>query len=651
MSKDVVRLRASWRLLVAAAVSIAAIPAYIAFDALRAVRQAREQVASAASLPVTIHPLDRALPEGVQSIGAPSAFRDAALFRGHLFVAGAQGMVEYDASGALLRRFRSGLELPPAGIVSITTGVLAAAGEPRLLIATAGEGLLTYDGQHLVHVRPEQADHRKLTAALVLASGRVLLGTEKAGVLAFDGRALTLAHPELANVGVTALTGTDGDVWIGTRDRGLWHWRAAGVERIDEHGGLPDPRVLSLVTTGNRTYAGTALGVAEFENGKFARTLGSGLFASAITVRQTDTLVIGTIDHTIAEIPIAVRASRGVRPLVRDVPAAIQRFVEADGTLYALAEDAIYAIDVQPSAPLRRVIGADAGQLTDRNISALAVDSARRLWVGYFDRGLDILTTSPTSTLERVTHAEDEHVFCINRIVPDATGGPTAVATANGLVLFDAAGRQKQVLGRREGLIADHVTDVVLRAGGMTIATPAGLTFIDRDGSRSLSAFHGLVNNHVYTLGASGTQILAGTLGGASLLDNGSIQASYTTANSGLTQNWITAVMRVDDEWIVGTYGGGVFRVDAKGRWTRFPDLLDAFTINPNAMAMTDTHLYAGTVSNGVLVFDRQARRWTAMTTGLPSLNVTAIAAESGGVYVGTDNGLVRLTAPGAPRS
>ena len=34
------------------------------------------------------------------------------------------------------------------------------------------------------------------------------------------------------------------------------------------------------------------------------------------------------------------------------------------------------------------------------------------------------------------------------------------VATANGLVRFDAAGSQEQVLTRADGLIADHVTDV-----------------------------------------------------------------------------------------------------------------------------------------------------------------------------------------------
>ena len=255
---------------------------------------------------------------------------------------------------------------------------------------------------------------------------------------------------------------------------GVWHWRAGGVDRFDESHGLPDPRVLSIATDGDRAYVGTALGVAEFEGGRYIRTLGPGLFASALAVRH-DTLLVGTLDGTLAEIPLGARSSRGARPILHDAPAPIQRFVDADGTLYALAEDALYAIDDRTGG-LRRVVGADAGRLTDRNVSALALDAAGRLWVGYFDRGLDILGAQG----ERALHVENDHVFCVNRIVHDAAGGVTAVATANGLVLFDSSGRPKQVLGRAEGLIADHVTDLVLNAGGMTVATPAGLTFIDR---------------------------------------------------------------------------------------------------------------------------------------------------------------------------
>jgi hypothetical protein len=204
-------------------------------------------------------------------------------------------------------------------------------------------------------------------------------------------------------------------------------------------------------------------------------------------------------------------------------------------------------------------------------------------------------------------------------------------------------------MGRREGLLADHVTDVAFREGGMVVATPAGLSFVDRAGVRSLYVFHGLVNNHVYTVATRGARTLAGTLGGVSVLDDDTVRANYTTANSSLKHNWITALAEVGDEWFAGTYGAGVLRLDSSGQWHSFPDLKGGFVVNPNSMTVTGGQLYAGSLDRGLFVFDRASGRWSNATIGLPSKNVTALAAGGGYLYVGTDNGLVRI-AEGALR-
>jgi ligand-binding sensor domain-containing protein len=255
------------------------------------------------------------------------------------------------------------------------------------------------------------------------------------------------------------------------------------------------------------------------------------------------------------------------------------------------------------------------------------------LWVGYFDRGLDIVETNG-----RARHIEDEHLFCINRIVH--ARDYTAVATANGLVLLDREGRRRQILGRNEGLLSNHVTDVALRDDEMIAATPAGLTFLGGGAPRSLYAFHGLVNNHVYSVAAAEGALVAGTLGGASLLRGDTVQANYTTANSRLPQNWITSVARVAGEWWLGTYGEGVLKLDAHGRVSSFPDMPRA-VVNPNAMLAWNDSVYAGTLSDGLLVYS--GGRWRNASAGLPSVNVTAIAPCGSSVCAGTDNGLVRL--------
>jgi ligand-binding sensor domain-containing protein len=242
-----------------------------------------------------------------------------------------------------------------------------------------------------------------------------------------------------------------------------------------------------------------------------------------------------------------------------------------------------------------------------------------------------------------VKHVEDEHVFCVNRIFADARSGVINVATANGLVRFDRAGSEQQVLTRAEGLIADHVTDVALYRDGLALATPAGLTFLDASGASSLYAFNGMVNNHVYALGVSGDQLLAGTLGGISVLDRGSVTSNYTTATSNLKHNWITAVVPVGDEWMVGTYGAGILGLDHSGHFHSYDTGSAPFDVNPNAMLVTANFVLAGTLGKGLYLFDRASERWSVIEEGLPSANVTALAVGNGYIYIGTDNGLVRI--------
>jgi ligand-binding sensor domain-containing protein len=287
----------------------------------------------------------------------------------------------------------------------------------------------------------------------------------------------------------------------------------------------------------------------------------------------------------------------------------------------------------------QQLLQPDAAMLRDRNVSALATDAQGRLWVGYFDRGLDLLDSGRA----HATHVENDHVFCVNRILPNEKDGTVDVATANGLVRFNTAGGQEQILTRRDGLIADHVTDVVPYQNGLAVATPAGLTFLDSAGARSMYAFQGLVNNHVYALGVSGDELVAGTLGGLSVLDKGDVQINYTTTTPGLKHNWITAVVPVGSEWMIGTYGAGVLGLDRTGRFSSFEMATGPVEINPNAMLVTRNHVFAGTLGKGLYVYDRESARWFGVEDGLPSANVTALASDGGYLYVGTDNGLVRV--------
>ena len=615
--------------IVLAAVLVPAIAAGVLFIRVhRAEVTSAVEVADASKAAFSINVVNPVVPAGVESIATPNGFRDVAIFHGLVYLSGPSELEVYDTDGNLKRRYRAGLELPGAEMGTMSIGIAGASSQAELFIATRGAGVLAYNGQRFRQILPRDAN---ATAVLALSTGRLLIGTAH-GLLVYDGRTLAPFDPQLKDSYISVLAGVDADLWVGTLRDGLFHFHAGQMEAFKS--ALPDPQVLSLAIAGNSAYAGTPLGVVEFRDGRRSRTLAEGYFAGALAA-DGRCLSVGTEDEGIAAVPLQ---QHGCESRSQSIPGAIRRIVVSDDTRFALTDDAMYRFD-RGAGEWKRAIGAAAGTLANRNISALAMGRGGRLWVGYFDRGLDILEPDR----EHVAHFEDDHLFCINRIVQQPNGERTAVATANGLVIFDASNKVRQVLGRKDGLLADHVTDVVFRKDEMTIATPAGLTFVDNGGFRSLYAFHGLVNNHVYTLAVSGTHTLVGTLGGVSSVENDTVRVNYDTSNSSLKHNWITAVVSAGGDWFAGTYGAGVFRLDSDGRWHAFQDLKGELIVNPNAMVATASHIYAGSLGRGLFVYNRASGRWTTLTRGLPSLNVTALAEGDGKLYVGTDNGLVRL--------
>jgi ligand-binding sensor domain-containing protein len=618
-----------------------ALAALVMWRSSRALRSAAEDVRAEHEFRFAVRPVTALMNTGFESVSSPAVFLQAACFQDHLYIAGPAGLREYSADGSQLHQYAVGNELPVSPLVALAPALLADSREPELVVATANDGLLAFNGRSFRQILPASADARAITAILPLASGHLLIGTKKRGVLVYDGKQITVLHPTLDAIYVSAFAGSESDLWVGTLNRGALHFHAGETDSFSEAQGLPDPQVLSLAISGGTTYAGTATGVAVFSAGHFSRVLAPGVLATALLATPTQ-LYVGSEDQGVIVIPLEGRRPNpnlGSETQGPDAQLAeVQQLFASGSAVFALARDGVYRMNPHAFG-WQRVLEASGAVLSDRNISALAADSTGHLWVGYFDRGLDVLASDNS----RARHVEDEHVFCVNRIFPDAKTGAVDVATANGLVRFDDSGSEQQVLTRADGLIADHVTDIVSYRDGLALATPAGLTFLDASGARSMYAFHGLVSNHVYALGVSGDELMAGTLGGLSLLNKGDVTANYTTATSNLKHNWITAVVPVGAEWMVGTYGAGILGLDRSGHFQSFEIGSGPFEVNPNAMLVTPNYVLAGTLGEGLYLFDRRSERWSVIRDGLPSLNVTALAAANGYIYIGTDNGLVRI--------
>ncbi len=565
---------------------------------------------------------------------------DGAALGSRLYLASPTGVSRLSAEGRIEPFLRVGVELPSSPLTCLAVGLDPRSGERRLFAGTAGEGFAIISEEGGVElIRADKEAFRDITALSPLTTGRVLVGTQQAGVAVFDGERLApfeVGHTQLSSSHITALAGDDSELWVGTLRHGAFRWLAGAVTQLGEAEGLPDGQVLAIEWTGASAYVGTPVGIAEFRAGEFQRLLADGFFATALLANEA-TLWAGSLDEGIVEVSLEGQRARPGRP--RHEIDGVNRLLVSGGSTLALADSGLWELDQALS--WRRVWSDSESALTARNVSALAAVGGD-LWVGYFDRGLDVLG----GAADLRTHVEDQHVFCVNRIVEDPDRNRVLVATANGLLGFDSSGVRRELLRKSDGLIADHVTDVAMRDQGFVAATPAGLTFFDPAGVRSLYAFHGLVNNHVYALGSDGERLLAGTLGGLSTLRGDRVVESFTTANSPLEHNWISAIVNFGGDWMIGTYGAGVIKLDASGLWTRFPGMAGR-EVNPNAMMASGAHLYAGLLDGGLLVYDGD--RWRVVAEGLPSRNVTALESENGRLWVGTDNGLAYISESALP--
>lgn len=616
----------------------------------RTLQGAGETVAKRHELRFSLGPYRPAVGAGFTPLVAPANLRAGVALHGTVYLSGPGELIAFDGSGAQQHVWHVGADLPGAALGPVVAVQLRGVGRPQIAVGTAGAGVLLWDdlsGQ-MRQLLPAAAELRDVTALAALPDGELVLGTRRAGVLSFDGEKLQVFRPEFKGLNVTSLLATADDLWVGTQSDGVYALRGGTTQHFTAE--LPDLHVESLAAEGERVFAGTPDGVAQFEAGQSVRRLAPGVFAHGLNA-DAHTLWIAGLEGGTTAVALDAKRARPMEIAAFATEARTNSFLGLPGNEgpYAIREDGLY----QPKASgWTRVAGPEAAALADGNVSALAFAPDGALWVGYFDHGIDVLNLQTAKT----THVENDHLFCVNRIVRDPRRNTMAVATANGLVLFDRAGVPRQVLGRRDGLINEHVTDVAFDRDTMAVATPAGLSFVGPNGVDSLYAFQGLVNNHVYALAVAQDSdgLIAGTLGGLSLLEHGAVRRNLTATNSTLRHNWITAVLPLPSfagrGFLLGTYGGGLMRMFPDGELAAMQNAPKDTVINPNALLATDTHLYAGSMGGGLWVYGRGSQQWQQVTAGLPSLNVTALVARDGELYVGTENGLVHVAEARLPQ-
>ena len=592
-------------------------------------------------------------------------------FNGETYLATSGGLVALDGGDAVRRRYTTMDGLPENDLTAL------AVFRDRLFIGTAGAGLIAFDGDGFTGYRFEKPKAARVSV-LRATDTELLIGTLDGGLFEYDGERFSRRLNSATGADfsrVTALLDLDSRLYIGTQDRGLYVWREAHIDHLDTNAGLPSPHVTALEALPSSfeesgvVAAATDFGVVAIGEDNEVRSISNQPNVSSLAV-SGGRVWAGLFTGGMLDIGNKPAADKPARPgpgaslaeatgLPRSSPAVVAAY---DGRLWALTREGAFARDESNDGPaFDRVAGSLAADsvVTAGHITGLAVDGMNRLWVGYFDRGID--TIAP-ETSERLSHIEDDRVREVNFVLFDREQQRVLAATSRGLVAFDPRLNQTVFTRERNGLINDSVAHITVADVGpsfqastsaapainasshvMVLATAGGLTEVSDGRARSMTAFHGLASNHLYTSVAVGSRLFVGSLAGLVELEGLRVVRTYKTSNSRLSHDWVSALAESNGTLFVGTNGGGVDALLPTGEWINFAEELGSFEVNQNAMHADGERLYVGTSDRGLLVYNTRDRRWSQLSAGLASQNVTAITSDDEFVYVGTLNGLVRI--------
>jgi len=583
-----------------------------------------------------LKPIDSKAIEIWQSHGAARAI---ARFNDSYFVASDGGLLELDQTGKLVRHYTVLDGLPESDFISL------AVFNSKLFIGTRTQGLVEFNGSQFHSYRWTDRTSQSIDA-LFADEGRLLIGTRAGGLIAFNGREfkeLTAGLERKQLLEINHLSKAGPRLFVGTFTDGLWIEEGGRWSHFTTVQGLLSNRVVGVAVAGQDLFVATDFGLSVTGNNQAS-------FQTLVTLPSLSSLALTSDSVVISKDngeTFSVRTDQEISPSKQVTPivwakagnSTGTRLIALDNHLWLLGEEGIY-----------RAAGANAfvawGQ-PDRNrtvttnlISALTIDSQARVWAGNFRRGIDVLSAQGT----QLVHLESETNREINSLTNDR--GNILAASSAGVLRFDASLRNTEQWSTKDGLLSNAVLQVAhWDADGentLALATSKGLSLGARGKLHGLTTVQGLPSNSLYAVLVQGRKTHAGTLGGLAVIEDGRVSRVFKDTNSKLTTNWVTALCAVGNRIFVGTYGGGVFELNASGELRSFATEVGSVVVNPNAMWSDGLRLFVGTL-DGALVFDPSSQQWTKVKSELPSRNVMSITGSDKYVYFGTTGGIARI--------
>lgn len=459
---------------------------------------------------------------------------------------------------------------------------------------------------------------------LVEAEGGELLIGAREGLFRVAARG-TVMH-RLARLPVRAIAATPGLLLAGGEE-GLVRVETGRMIPVD----TPDPWIESVLIAGDSVYAVTARGLARGGRSGPLEPVRGGEATSAATVHERGLWLVETPPQPAVRVLDAQGHWRD-----EFVGSPTRRLFAVSGLLLADTQDGLQRRDPDGwrlVSPRRECLPPGWSHVT-----ALARFQGR-LHAGFFDGGVAMAEETPEGLAWRPVPGTA--AWGTNALL--ASGGELWIASLRGAARWDGRalhpaegpGAAFCLASTREGVAVGYGQGVLL------------------PGAALLSAFHGLPGNQALAL-LDADHLYVATPSGLGAVSGRRVVWRVTGGEGKLPHPWVTSLLAVPDSVLVGTWGGGVARRSARGGgadrpsgrdaavWSAFAET-EGLAVSPGAMVFAAGRAWAGTDAHGLWRQTRDGSRFERASAALPSGRVSALYAEPGVLWVGTDEGLVRL--------
>ena len=519
--------------------------------------------------------------------------------------------------------------------------------------------------------------HQEITALLKRRNGRLLIATDD-GLAQFDGvnfqsyRAGEYVDQEFGFV--TALfEDSQGGLWIGTRQSGLFIVRNDQLIHLTEENGLSNNRIRSICEDWQGSiWVGTDFGLNEIRD-QFIRTFHrrDGLLdeiISALTIDQTGRLIVGTFQGGLAIRQGGRFEQIGYREGLTNT-AVLTLNCDPDGDLWIGSLAGLFRMDARRriqriktagSTPVKAVAFDDNGfiwvatagdglkRINKRNYSDYALlnnlpaeylhcllpGAQQTLWIGTENDGLIQLAERFTSTIDRSQGLPENACTAVFA----GQNGTLWIATRScGLVRYSAGKSERH--GRATGLTTDGVTALCedLRANLWAGGRDGSVIRIGSD--RKMSHFGFLSTSINCIISDKKGQIWCAS-------DSELVRVEEHT------DRMITMVSALPpikclingfaDDLLLGT-ARGLYQYDSQGvREIDLPEPYSRTEIHSLRMD-TDSILWIGSAGQGALLYRFRQNSGVALR-GVPGKQIMGTTEDSAGyVWLSGDEGLWRF--------